>query len=135
MPDAGEFDVGTEYRGSSRRGPFRNDTARVINNVCFNVNLRRGSNLISTEATRSNADGDWLGGIARRSPSTERGGERRREERRGRGRAALSREEEERKEEEEEERRALEEDEQEGPLGIVRGRSLVTRDSCDPDDP
>lgn len=36
---------------------------RVINNVCFNVNLRLGSNLISTEATRSNADGDWLGGI------------------------------------------------------------------------
>lgn len=32
---------------------------RVINNVCFNVNLRLGSNLISTEATRSNADGDW----------------------------------------------------------------------------
>lgn len=62
-----EHDVGTEYRGSSRRGPFRNDTARVINNVCFNVNLRRGSNLISTEATRSNADGDWLGGIAGRS--------------------------------------------------------------------
>lgn len=29
----------------------------------------------------------------------------------------------------------VEEDEQEGPLGIVRGRSLVTRDSCDPDDP
>ncbi|KYQ48001.1 hypothetical protein ALC60_12961, partial [Trachymyrmex zeteki] len=28
-----------------------------------------------------------------------------------------------------------EEDEQEGPLGIVRSRSLVTRDSCDPDDP
>lgn len=28
-----------------------------------------------------------------------------------------------------------EEDEQEGPLSIVRGRSLVTRDSCDPDDP
>jgi len=60
-----EHDVGTEYRGSSRQGPFRNDTARVINNVCFNVNLRRGSNLISTEATRSNADGDWLGGIVR----------------------------------------------------------------------
>lgn len=38
---------------------------RVINNVCFTVNLRLGSNLISTEATRSNADGDWLGGIAR----------------------------------------------------------------------
>lgn len=31
---------------------------RVINNVCFNVNLRLGSNLISTEATRSNADSD-----------------------------------------------------------------------------
>jgi len=28
-----------------------------------------------------------------------------------------------------------EEDEQEGPLGIVRSRSLVTRDSRDPDDP
>lgn len=108
---------------------------RVINNVCFNVNLRLGSNLISTEATRSNADGDWLGEIARSygARTLENGG---RDER-------SSREEEVEEEKEEgtaekwrrRRREEEEEDEQEGPLGIVRGRSLVTRDSCDPDDP
>lgn len=120
--------------------------ARVINNVCFNVNLRRGSNLISTEATRSNADGDWLGGIARRNVevNVERnvGGARRKSG------SSSGREQEERKEEGEREKERMlsgEEKEeegggggrrtQEGPLGIVRGRSLVTRDSCDPDDP
>lgn len=112
---------------------------RVINNVCFNVNLRLGSNLISTEATRSNADGDWLGGIAR-----SYGAQRRTLKNGGRDEKS-SREEEVEEEEEKEEgtaekwrrrrREEEEEDEQEGPLGIVRGRSLVTRDSCDPDDP
>lgn len=117
---------------------------RVINNVCFNVNLRLGSNLISTEATRSNADGDWLGGTHRGRicfvpERRTRAGERRSEEEpsgeeeveettREEGNAEERRREGKKEEEEEE-------DEQEEPLGIVRGRSLVTRDSCDPDDP
>lgn len=41
--------------------PVCND--RVINNVCFNVNLCCGSNLISTEATRINADGVVCGKV------------------------------------------------------------------------
>ncbi|KYN02430.1 hypothetical protein ALC62_06810 [Cyphomyrmex costatus] len=106
---------------------------RVINNVCFNVNLRLGSNLISTEATRSNADGsDWRSAQNQPLRNAEANvGERRkrrvvlkgrRRRRGGEGRRNSGEKEE-------------EEDEQEGPLGIVRGRSLVTRDSCDPDDP
>lgn len=109
---------------------------RVINNVCFNVNLRLGSNLISTEATRSNADGDWLGGIGLVRNAEANVGERRKR------RVVLEGEEEKEEEKEEgtaerggEEEKEEEEDEQEGPPGIVRGRSLVTRDSCDPDDP
>lgn len=109
---------------------------RVINNVCFNVNLRLGSNLISTEATRSNADGDWLGGTGRTRTNVR--GERWRTDGRGeeepsggKKKNATRR----RKKEERREGKKEEEDEQEEPLGIVRGRSLVTRDSCDPDDP
>lgn len=127
---------------------------RVINNVCFNVNLRLGSNLISTEATRSNADGDWLGGIGtqRRTLENRRKGERpsgmEKRKRKGKkeqnGERKKKERERERGEREKEgvgegertgEEEVVEEDEQEGPLGIVRGRSLVTRDSCDPDDP
>lgn len=58
---------------------------RVINNVCFNVNLRLGSNLISTEATRSNADGDWLGGIGTQRRTSENVRRERRGERGPRG--------------------------------------------------
>lgn len=108
---------------------------RVINNVCFNVNLRLGSNLISTEATRSNADGDWLGGIAcsyeTQRRTLENGGRDERDPQGKKKKRRRRKKEQQRRGEEKEE----EEDEQEGPLGIVRGRSLVTRDSCDPDDP
>jgi len=79
--------------------------------------------------------------------ATERGGERREDRRwrrksgplKGRRREEGRRRGTERilggEEEKEGRREEMEEDEQEGPLGIVRGRSLVTRDSCDPDDP
>lgn len=71
----------------------------------------------------------------------ENGVESRGEERRDGPSGIEKREEGERKEKERKRERERKrrgggrEDEQEGPLGIVRGRSLVTRDSCDPDDP
>ncbi|EZA58983.1 hypothetical protein X777_16943 [Ooceraea biroi] len=130
--------------GLSAQAPLAGKRSREASSRKSNVQPRRTSRPGDAEQCR------WRLARRYRPPlATERGGECR-EERRERRKSGPLKGRKERKEEGERQRKSsavserrkerrrkdeVEEDEQEGPLGIVRGRSLVTRDSCDPDDP